>query len=167
MNDSANVAQASKYRAATAMADFLCSVMQALSLNSDEACTSGELKNDVRAEIPCHFSQSKRDNQVSAVIVAIRETTPTSKVVTLRVEGIVNFCAGQYLCFYPWSGEEIFPGQYSVASSPSQLPIVEVAVTKSNNPRNLRNYYIKGHVLERGSGSTALVTELSRSLARR
>lgn len=140
IKDSGNLAQASNYRIATVMAEFLSSVMQALSLNYDGACIGGGWENDVETDIPCSFSELKRDNQVPAVVVATRETAPNSKVITLRVQGNVKFCAGQYLCFYPWIGEEIFPGQYSVASSPSQLPIIEVAVTKSNNPRNLRNY---------------------------
>jgi len=87
--------------------------------------------------------------RVEAKIVSSKIITPKNKLIRLRCcpsfacrkHNQVEFVAGQYLGLYPYEPDsQFFPGQYSVVSAPSDLPYVEVMVTNSENPRNLRHW---------------------------
>eukprot|EP00545_Synedropsis_sp_CCMP1620_P011415 CAMPEP_0119004320 /NCGR_PEP_ID=MMETSP1176-20130426/1073_1 /TAXON_ID=265551 /ORGANISM="Synedropsis recta cf, Strain CCMP1620" /LENGTH=623 /DNA_ID=CAMNT_0006956011 /DNA_START=74 /DNA_END=1945 /DNA_ORIENTATION=+ len=81
---------------------------------------------------------------VRVFVVAIEPLTSDIKLVTLKVKsGVLQFQAGQFIGMYDGRtnvvGESTFPGTFSIASRPSELPLIRFAVGADNNPRNLRH----------------------------
>jgi thiopurine S-methyltransferase len=91
-------------------------------------------------------------NKVTAELILIENLTPSIKLVSFRVVSgsTVQFQAGQFVGVYDGrlqdsnnNGEEkqeaLFPGTYSIASPPSDLPIIRFAIGSDHNPRSLRH----------------------------
>jgi thiopurine S-methyltransferase len=83
-----------------------------------------------------------------AEIVHIDRLTDKVRSITFRVDGEDTlFWPGQHLILHRQLPKMIvaeegyfFPGMYSIVSSPSQLPLIEIAVSQHENPRNLGHY---------------------------
>lgn len=85
---------------------------------------------------------------VNAKITAIEPLTSSIKLVTMKItKGSVKFQAGQFIGVYDGRKQKgiddtnsIFPGTYSIASAPKDLPYISFAIGEDHNPRNLRNF---------------------------
>lgn len=111
----------------------------------------------------------------TAKISAVEPLTSTIKLVTLKItKGSVAFQAGQFIGVYDSRKQKginesniIFPGTFSIASPPKDLPFISFAVGEDHNPRNLRNFlFFSAKVgdaikLDRhGSGTVALTPSM-------
>lgn len=89
------------------------------------------------------WQEVERDKALASV-VSIETLTSDIKLVTLMIQrGKVHFQAGQFIGVYDGRtndfGDSTFPGTFSIASRPSELPLIRFAVGADNNPRNLRH----------------------------
>jgi ferredoxin-NADP reductase len=89
-----------------------------------------------------------QENKVVCFVLSLQPLTSDIKLITLTVEkGKICFQAGQFIGVYDGSNvtdeEKSFPGTFSIASRPSELPIIRFAIGADNNPRNMRHrmYY--------------------------
>jgi thiopurine S-methyltransferase len=89
-----------------------------------------------------------QENKSVCFVLSLQPLTSDIKLITLTVEkGTISFQAGQFIGVYDGSDvsedEKSFPGTFSIASRPSELPIIRFAIGADNNPRNMRHkmYY--------------------------
>jgi ferredoxin-NADP reductase len=122
------------------------------------------------------LKRNKKQNasslHASAKIIKIEPLTSDIKLVTLKITNKISFQAGQFIGVYhpnKDSHEEnsIFPGTFSIASPPKDLPYVSFAIGLDHNPRNLRHYLYfnakigdKLHLDHQGSGTVAITPNM-------
>jgi thiopurine S-methyltransferase len=116
-------------------------------------------------------------NRATAELICIEPLTPTIKLVSFRVvTGKVQFQAGQFVGVYdgrnthtnsPSDEPALFPGTYSIASPPSDLPIIRFAIGVDQNPRSLRHcLYHHAKIHDRflldavGSGTVSITSQM-------
>jgi ferredoxin-NADP reductase len=81
-----------------------------------------------------------QENKSVCFVLSLQPLTSDIKLITLTVEkGTISFQAGQFIGVYDGSDvsedEKSFPGTFSIASRPSELPIIRFAIGADNNPR--------------------------------
>lgn len=116
--------------------------------------------------------RSSKSDFARAIVTTIEPLTSDIKLVTLMIqEGTVSFAAGQFIGMYDdrvdSDGDSTFPGTFSIASRPSELPFIRFAIGADNNPRNLRHRLYEDatvgdpFLLDRyGSGTVAITPRM-------
>jgi thiopurine S-methyltransferase len=137
--------------------------------SQEEATTSEQRKK----------ASNTRMKKVNAELILIEDLTPTIKLVSFRVVpgSTVEFQAGQFVGVYDGrrqdsnnrdeKHEAVFPGTYSIASPPSDLPVIRFAIGTDHNPRSLRHclyHHAKIHDTFRidavGSGTVSITPQM-------